>query len=101
MIARADEWLESFLEMQAAERGAAANTIEAYRADLIHFLSDLKDRGKGPGRVDRHDLGVYQRCLAQAGLAASTRARRLAAVRQLFKSLAAEGAFAEVPAARV
>jgi integrase/recombinase XerD len=101
MVARADEWLESFLEMQAAERGAAANTIEAYRSDLRHFLGYLDGGGKGLGSVDSHDLGAYQRHLAQAGLAPSTRARRLAAVRQLCKFLAAEGAIADDPARRV
>ena len=101
MVARADEWLESFLAMQAAERGAAVNTIEAYRSDLRHFLGYLDGRGKGPGSVDSTDIGAYQRYLAQAGLAPSTRARRLAAVRQLCKFLAAEGAIADDPAGRV
>ena len=38
-------YLENFLEMLAAERGAAANTIEAYRrdlADISGFLSNKK-----------------------------------------------------------
>ena len=48
-MATKHESLESFLEMQAAERGAAANTVAAYRSDLTHFLAYLEARGKGPG----------------------------------------------------
>lgn len=92
------EWLESFLEMQAAERGAAANTIAAYRSDLDHFLRFLAAAGKALGAVERGDIGGYQRQLARAGMAASTRARRLSAVRQLFKFLAADGLVADDPA---
>jgi integrase/recombinase XerD len=101
MAASAEEWLESFLEMQAAERGAAANTLEAYRRDLKHFLGYLDARGQAPGAVESRDISAYQRHLAEAGMAPSTRARRLAAVRQLFKFLTAEGAVADDPANRV
>jgi len=101
MVASADQWLESFLEMQAAERGAAANTLEAYRRDLKHFLAYLGARGQGPGAVESSDISAYQRHLTQAGMAPSTRARRLAAVRQLFKFLTAEGVIADDPAARI
>jgi len=101
MGASAEEWLERFLEMQAAERGAAANTIGAYRSDLKHFLGYLEARGKLPGAVASRDIGAYQRQLAAAGMAPSTRARRLAAVRQLFKFLVAEGAIADDPAGRI
>ena len=98
---RAHEWLESFLEMQAAERGAAANTIAAYRSDLEHFLRFLAGRDKALGAAESGDIGAYQRQLAQAGMAASTRARRLSAVRQLFKFLAADGLIGDDPAQRV
>ena len=87
MANRAHEWLESFLEMQAAERGAAANTVAAYRCDLQHFLSYLDSRGGSLTSAKSADIAAYQRNLSEAGMAASTRARRLSAVRQLFKSL--------------
>src|SRR5262245_24791904 len=99
-VATTHEWLESFLEMQAAERGAAVNTVAAYRSDLTHFLVYLEGRGKGPGSADGRDIAAYQRQLADAGMAPSTRARRLSAVRQLFKFLAAEGAIDDDPAHR-
>jgi site-specific recombinase XerC len=88
MANRAHEWLESFLEMQAAERGAAANTVAAYRCDLQHFLSYLDSRGGSLTSAKSADIAAYQRNLSEAGMAASTRARRLSAVRQLFKFLA-------------
>ena len=97
LVATKHESLER-LEMQAAERGAAANTVAAYRSDLTHFLAYLEARGKGPGLADSRDIAAYQRQLAVAGMAPSTRARRLSAVRQLFKFLAAEGIIAEDPA---
>jgi len=37
--------IESFLEMLIAERGAAANTVEAYRRDLANFEGFLRKRG--------------------------------------------------------
>jgi integrase/recombinase XerD len=101
MAKRAHEWLESFLEMQAAERGAAANTVAAYRCDLQHFLSYLDSRGGSLTSAKSADIASYQRNLSEAGMAASTRARRLSAVRQLFKFLAADGIIAEDPAHRV
>ena len=101
MANRAHEWLESFLEMQAAERGAAANTVAAYRCDLQHFLSYLDSRGGSLTSAKSADIAAYQRNLSEAGMAASTRARRLSAVRQLFKFLAADGIIAEDPAHRV
>ena len=100
-MATKHESLESFLEMQAAERGAAANTVAAYRSDLTHFLAYLEARGKGPGLADSRDIAAYQRQLAAAGMAPSTRARRLSAVRQLFKFLAAEGVIGDDPAHRL
>jgi integrase/recombinase XerD len=87
--------LDSFLEMMAAERGAARNTIDAYRSDLEHFLSHLAD--KPLTSLHRGDIGAYQRALSEKGLAPSTRARRLSAVRQFFKFLAIEGGLADDP----
>jgi integrase/recombinase XerD len=101
LVATKHESLESFLEMQAAERGAAANTVAAYRSDLTHFLAYLEARGKGPGLADSRDIAAYQRQLAAVGMAPSTRARRLSAVRQLFKFLAAEGVIGDDPAHRL
>jgi integrase/recombinase XerD len=90
--------IAQFLEMQAAERGAADNTLQAYRRDLDDFLAFLDSRGKPLAATQPADIGAYLRAISEAGLAPASRARRLSAIRQLFKFLAAEGAVAEDPA---
>ena len=86
-----------FLEMLAAERGAASNTLEAYRRDLEDFRHFITQRDGDIGDAEPADIIAYVNAAARAGLAASTRARRLSAVRQFFKFLAAEGHIAEDP----
>jgi len=93
--------VEAFLEMLAAERGAAENTLQAYRRDLDDFLSYLERRGRRLVETAPRDIAAYLRGLSAAGLTAATRARRLSAVRQLCRFLAAEGAIPADPAARV
>ena len=45
--------VDAFLEMMSAERGAARNTIEAYRRDLGDYVLFLARRGTGPRRRGR------------------------------------------------
>ncbi|MCX8132604.1 MAG: tyrosine recombinase [Roseococcus sp.] len=85
MAARA---LESFLEMMAAERGAARNTLEAYRRDLSDAIAHL---GPEAERADAPALRAYLRGLAARGLSPRTQARRLSALRQFYRFLAREG----------
>lgn len=87
-----------FLEMLAAERGAARNTLDAYRRDLEDFSAHLTGRKLDLVDVSGHDIVAYLRACAEAGLASTSRARRLAAIRQLYKFLAAERLVAEDPA---
>ena len=94
---RQQRHLEGFLEMLAAERGAASNTLQAYRRDLEDFLGFLERRGKELARVAPAEIAAYLRARSEAGLAATSRARRLSAIRQLFKFLLGEGLIAEDP----
>ena len=88
--------LESFLEMIAVERGAAANTLSAYRRDLDEFAHYMECRvGKPLAAVATRDIQGYLHSLAESGLAPASRARKLSAVRQFTKFLAAEGLAAE------
>jgi integrase/recombinase XerD len=87
-----------FLEMLAAERGAADNTLQAYRRDLDDFLAFVTRRGRALAATAPADISSYLRAAAEDGLAPASRARRLSAIRQLFKFLAAEGVIAEDPA---
>lgn len=90
-----------FLEMLSAERGASENTLEAYRRDLEHFAAYLDDEGLALLDVGPADMRHYLQALDREGLAATSRARRLSAIRQLFKFLEAEGRIKENPAEKV
>lgn len=89
--------IEAFLEMLSAERGAAANTIEAYRRDLNDFDAFLQHRGKALAAAESGDIASYMQEASAAGLKPASRARRLSAVRQLYKFLLAEGLIANDP----
>jgi integrase/recombinase XerD len=91
--------IELFLDMLAAERGAAANTLEAYRRDLEDFADDLAHAGSDVGVATTENLRAYLGRLAKRGLAAASAARRLSAIRQLYRFLYAEGHRGDDPAA--
>jgi integrase/recombinase XerD len=91
-----------FIEMLSAEKGAADNTRQAYTRDLDDFVGFLATRRqKALTDAASADISAYLRAAAEAGLAPSSRARRLSAIRQLFKFLAAEGVIADDPASRL
>jgi integrase/recombinase XerD len=83
--------LDAFLEMLAAERGASLNTLEAYGRDLDDYESFLARGGAGPESADAEALRRYMGRMARAGLAPRTVQRRLSALRQFHRFLAAEG----------
>src|ERR1700744_6331541 len=86
---------EAFLEMLAAERGAARNTLAAYQADLEDFSAFLR----GPASQARAaEIGAYLEALHAGGLSARTAARRLSSLRQFFLFLLREGMRADNPA---
>jgi integrase/recombinase XerD len=88
-----------FLDMVAAERGGAANTIEAYARDLDDLAAWLVTRNRTISSAATVDLRGYLAALADRGFAASSAARRLSAIRQLYRFLLAEGYRADDPAA--
>jgi integrase/recombinase XerD len=83
---------EAFLEMLVAERGAAANTVESYRRDLADCAAFLhRDFGEVTlEAADSAHLRVYMKHLETVGMAPSTAARRLSALRQFYRFLYAE-----------
>ncbi|RKQ68320.1 site-specific tyrosine recombinase XerD [Oceanibaculum indicum] len=83
--------VETFLEMLVAERGIAANTLQAYRRDLEDFTDFLTRRKRSTDAASTADIRDYMAGLSRAGMAASTSARRLSALRQFHKFLHAEG----------
>ncbi|AVO39162.1 tyrosine recombinase [Pukyongiella litopenaei] len=95
------DWIAQFLEAQAAEMGAATNTLLAYGRDLKDFAEWLDRQGSGFAQADRDAVERYLiHCDAQ-GLARSTRARRLSAIRQLFHFTFDEGWRGDNPAIQI
>ena len=88
-----------FLDMVAAERGGAANTLEAYSRDLDDLTAYLATRKRTVATAATADLRGYLAALAGRGFAASSVARRLSAIRQLYRFLYAEGHRKDDPAA--
>jgi integrase/recombinase XerD len=88
-----------FLDMLAAERGASANTLDAYRRDLTDFSDDLSQMKRSIAAADTDALRGHLGRLAKRGLATTTVARRLSAIRQLYRFLYAEGHRGDDPAA--
>lgn len=95
----AAEAIESFLEMMAAERGAAANTLDAYRRDLEDLAGFLAARGAQLETADTAALRAYLARLARAGMAPRTTARRLSSLRQFYRFQYADGRRADDPSA--
>jgi integrase/recombinase XerD len=91
--------IELFLDMIAAERGASRNTLDAYRRDLADFSADLSAAGGSIAAADSDELRAYLGRLTKRGLAATSVARRLSAIRQLYRFLYSEGHRGDDPAA--
>lgn len=84
-------YVESFLEMMSAERGAAKNTLSSYERDLEDLHHALARKGVRLLDATSADLSAYLTSMEAEGFAASSQARRLSAIRQLYKFLYAEG----------
>ena len=80
-----------FLDMIAAERGAAKNTLDAYGRDLADYLGFLAEHADHPVRAETRRVRDYLLKLDRDGLKPSSAARRLSAVRQFHRFLFAEG----------
>ena len=91
--------IELFLDMVAAERGGAKNTLAAYARDLADFSAELGKAGCTIARASSEDLRTYLGSLAKRRFAPSSVARRLSAIRQLYRFLYAEGRRADDPSA--
>ena len=94
-------YLEMFMEMLAAERGAARNTLEAYLRDLNDANAFLSRRQTGLADAQRPDLAAYLAGLEAAGLSPRTAARRLSALRQFYRFLVSEGHRTDDPSAAI
>ena len=83
--------LDGFLDMLAAERGAAQNTLDAYRRDLADYLGFLTSRKTDPTAADAAIVRDWLADLDARGMQATSAARKLSSVRQFHKFLYLEG----------
>jgi integrase/recombinase XerD len=91
--------VEAYIAHLLAERGLAGHTVDAYRRDLADFVSFAVRRGaNAPGGLHRSTITLFLLGLRRRGLADSSIARRLAAVRGWTGFLLREGVLADDPA---
>jgi integrase/recombinase XerD len=88
-----------FLDMLAAEQGAGANTLDAYRRDLTDFSEFLRSAGQSFAGAETQTLRDYLADLDSRGFKSSSVARRLSAMRHLFRFLLNERIRNDDPAA--
>src|ERR1700688_781041 len=88
-----------FLDMLAAEQGAGDNTLDAYRRDLSDFSEFLSSTGQGFASAETQKLRDYLADLDTRGFKSSSVARRLSAMRHLFRFLLNERIRSDDPAA--
>ena len=96
-----EQWISTFLEAQAAELGAARNTRLAYGRDLKDFATWLARNGSDFQSAERAEVEAYLVFCDAQGLSKATRARRLSAVRQLYRFAYEEGWRSTNPALQI
>ena len=95
------QWISTFLEAQAAEAGAARNTLLAYGRDLKDLAAWLAYRDLGFSSATRSEVEAYLISCDAEGLSRATRARRLSAIKQLYHFAFDEGWRADNPAIQI
>jgi integrase/recombinase XerD len=91
--------IDLFLDMLAAEQGAGDNTLDAYRRDLTDFSGFLAVQGRAFAGAETQVLRDYLADLDSRGFKSSSVARRLSAMRHLFRFLLNERIRSDDPAA--
>jgi integrase/recombinase XerD len=95
-VAGRDPQVEGFLALLATRR--APRTVDAYRRDLDSLTRSLR---RPPGSATTQELELWIADLRGQGLAGSTVARRIAAVRTFFRHLVLLGERTDNPAAEL
>jgi integrase/recombinase XerD len=93
--------VERFLEMLSAERGASINTLDAYARDLMSFASFIHRRDRSLEQATTDDIRNFIALMVEDGLAASSRARRLSAIKQFYRFLVTDRVRTDDPAVTV
>jgi len=92
-----DPAVPRFLEVVWMERGLSANTLAAYRADLLSLQRWLAQRGRTLRSVDRADLLAFIASKAEGGARPRSTARQLSSFRCFFRQQLRDGAIKEDP----
>ena len=100
-VDRLEPEAEDFLVWLAVEKGRSTNTLDAYRRDLLRYRDHLRRRDRSIGDAAEDDIVAFIHVLAGEGLAPSSVARTLVAVRGLHRFLVAEEVRPDDPAAEV
>ena len=95
------QWISTFLDAQAAEQGASRNTLLAYGRDLKDFAGWLDRTGNDIGTVTREQVEAYLIDCDAQGLSRATRARRLSALKQIYRFAFEEGWRTDNPAIQI
>lgn len=96
-----DRWISTFLDAQAAELGAANNTLLAYGRDLKGFAEWLTAHKTDFDTATQDHVEQYLVHCDSQGLAKATRARRLSSIKQIYRFAFEEGWRTTNPAIQV
>ena len=83
--------LDQFLDGIWLESGLSANTLAAYRTDLLAFQIWLAKKGLTLEQVTRADLLAYLAANVRAGLSPRSSARHLSTLRRFYRYLLIQG----------
>jgi integrase/recombinase XerC len=91
MAKSGSDWVERYLALRQVARAASPHTVQAYRRELLRFMGFVRSR-TSEGEAGLRDLRArhlrdFLAGLQREGLAASSRARALAAVRGFLRFL--------------
>ncbi|MGL4489078.1 MAG: site-specific tyrosine recombinase XerD, partial [Rhizobiaceae bacterium] len=93
--------IDTFLEMMSAERGAALNTLEAYRRDLEDTGLFLAGQGETLFTATISGIRAVLADMAKRQFAPASQARHLSSLRQFYRFLYAEGMRGDDPTATI
>ncbi len=90
---------EEYLSWLSVERGCSANTLSAYRRDLVHYEAALAALGRTPLDAGEEDVERYVAQLRFAGQSPASVARAVSSLRGLHRFLVDEGSAVHDPTA--
>lgn len=99
-LALSQDWLDALaqLDRDLSRTAAAPRTRRAYALDTRQFAQWSCARGLAPSAIASHDVRRYVAHLSELGLSPVTSARKLAALRALFRSQREHGQIEQSPA---